>query len=167
MRRALVSLALLALVAVSSAWPQSSKKYTGPKPPKPDLPYLMHATNLVPLEVSTASEESRKDDTANIVKGASSPARTPLAEPIFLLWSEKIAPEKFELYRTSVSKAGNREVVFPKNPKKIKDSMKPVRLSITKMDGSIYKLEATEALDNGSYCLSPSGTQEVYCFDVY
>lgn len=162
-------LLILAVVAAGTlAWAQTGgKKYTGPRPPKPDLPYLLHAANLVPTEAGTASEESRKDDTANIVKGSSSPARTPLAEPIFLLASEKLTPEKLELYRVAVSKAGNREVVFPKNPKKMKDAPKPVRLSVAKLDGNIYRLEATEALENGSYCLSPSGSADVFCFDVY
>jgi hypothetical protein len=56
---------------------------------------------------------------------------------------------------------------MPKNPKKMKDAAKPIRLSIARVDSNIFRLEATEALDNGSYCLSPSGTQEVFCFDVY
>jgi hypothetical protein len=164
MRRALACVILLALAALCGA---QSKKYTGPRPPKADLPYLLHASNLVPLEAGTASEESRKDDTANIVKGSSSPARTPLAEPIFLLASEKLVPEKLELFRVTVSKSGNREVTMPKNPKKMNDAAKPIRLSIARVDSNIFRLEATEALDNGSYCLSPAGTQEVFCFDVY
>ena len=162
----LVTVLALALAA-TGALAQAPKKYTGPKPPKPDLPYLLHATTLVPLEAGKASEEARKDDTANVVKGSSSPARTPLAEPIFLLASEKLVPEKIELYRVAVSKAGNREVVMPKNPKKMKDAAKPVRLSVSKLESGLYRLEATEALENGSYCLSPSGSQDVFCFDVY
>lgn len=158
---------LAVFATIASAQSGSGKKYAGPKPPKPDLPYLLHAANLVPTEASAASEEARKDDTANVVKGSSSSARTPLAEPIFLLASEKLVPEKLELYRVTVSKAGNREVTFPKNPKKMKDAAKPIRLSVAKVDSNIYRLEATEALDNGSYCLSPSGSQDVFCFDVY
>ena len=167
MRRVLISVTVLGLALSNHALAQASKKYSGPKPPKQDLPYLMHATTLVPLETSTATEEKRKDDNANIVKGTSSPARTPLAEPIFLLDSAKLVPEKLELYRVSVSKAGNREVAFPNNPKKSKDAPKPIRLSVTKLDGSIFKLEATEALENGSYCLSPTASSDVFCFDVY
>ena len=171
MRRVLVSSVTLlgmALVLAASASAQAPKKYTGPRPPKQDQPYLLHASNLTPLETSTAVEEKRKDDNANIVKGTSSPARTPLAEPIFLLDAAKLVPEKLELYRVSVSKAGNREVAFPNNPKKSKDAPKPVRLSVTKLDGgSLFKLEATEALENGSYCLSPTGSADVFCFDVY
>lgn len=162
------TIALFACLATClAAQSGGAKKYAGPKPPKTDLPYLLHASNLVATEASTASEESRKDDTANIVKGSSSAARTPLAEPIFLMSPEKLVPEKLELYRVLVSKTGNREVTFPKNPKKMKDAPKPIRLSISKVDSNIYRLEATEALENGSYCLTPNGSQEVFCFDVY
>jgi hypothetical protein len=167
MRSASVSVTVLALVLAAGALAQPPKKYTGPKPPKADMPYLLHATTLIPLEHGTATEEKRKDDTANVMKGSSSPARTPLAEPIFLLASEKLVPEKLELYRVAVSKAGNREVVMPNNPRKMKDAAKPIRLSVSKLDSNIFRLEATEALENGSYCLSPSGSQDVFCFDVY
>ncbi len=167
MRRVFASLPMLALAATGLILAQAPKKYTGPKPPKPDMPYLLHASNLVPLEKGSAAEESRKDETANVVKGAASTARTPLAEPIFLLASEKLVPEKLELYRVTVSKSGNREVTVPKNPKKMKDAAKPIRLSVAKLDGGLFRLEATEALEIGSYCLSPSGSQDVYCFDVY
>ncbi len=167
MRRVFASLPMLALAATGLILAQAPKKYTGPKPPKPDMPYLLHASNLVPLEKGSAAEESRKDETANVVKGAASTARTPLAEPIFLLASEKLVPEKLELYRVTVSKSGNREVTVPKNPKKMKDAAKPIRLSVAKLESGLFRLEATEALEIGSYCLSPSGSQDVYCFDVY
>ena len=167
MNRVFASTAALAVLFTAGAWAQAAKKYTGPKPPKADLPYLLHGGTLVPTETNSASEETRKDDTANVVKGSSSPARTPLAEPIFLLASEKLIPEKLELYRVTISKSGNREVTIPKNAKKMKDAIKPVRLSIAKLESNLYRLEATEALENGSYCLSPSGSQDVFCFDVY
>ena len=40
-------------------------------------------------------------------------------------------------------------------------------ISVSKLESGLYRLEATEALENGSYCLSPSGSQDVFCFDVY
>ncbi|MBL8295615.1 MAG: hypothetical protein JNN08_27465 [Bryobacterales bacterium] len=145
---------------------QNQKKYSGPRPEKADMPYLLHASNLVATEVGEASEEKRKDEVANIVKGAASTARTPLAEPIFLLRSEKLSPDKVELYAMSV-KNGNREVVIPTNPKKAKNAPKPLRLSMTRLEEGLYRLEANQWLDNGEYCLSPSGTQQVFCFQVY
>jgi len=143
----------------------AQNKYTGPRPTKADVPYLLHASNLISTEVGEAKEESRKDELANVMRGASSPARTPLAEPIFLLLSDKIAPEKLELYKTTV-KNGNREVTIPSNPKKRRE-MRPIKLSFTKLETGLYRLEVNEELENGEYCLSPSGSMQVFCFQVY
>ena len=41
-----------------------AQKYSGPQPEKPDLPYLVHADNLVATEASEAKEESHKDESA-------------------------------------------------------------------------------------------------------
>ncbi len=100
------------------------------------------------------------------MRGASSPAKTPLAEPIFLLQSERLQPEKLELYAMDI-KNGNREVAIPSNPKKSKNARRPLRLSMTKLDSNLYKVEANQWLDNGQYCLSPSGSNQVFCFEVY
>lgn len=159
-RRVLVLFLCVATFAVAQ------RKYTGPRPPKPDIPYLMHAENLVPTEIGEASEERRKDEIANTVRGTSSPAKTPLAEPIFLLQSERLQPEKLELYAMDI-KNGNREVAIPNNPKKSKNARRPLRLSMTKLDSNLYKVEANQWLDNGQYCLSPSGSNQVFCFEVY
>ena len=40
---------LLATLLLPTVWAQ---KYTGPKPPKADALYLLHAANLVPAEVA-------------------------------------------------------------------------------------------------------------------
>ena len=82
--RYVFSLLLLATLAIGA------DEYTGPRPPKPDVPYLVHASNLIPTEATEASQEGKKDESTYTVQGAASPVRTPLAEPIFLLRSEKI-----------------------------------------------------------------------------
>ena len=41
----------------------SADDYTGPRPPKPDVLYLVHASNLIPTEVTEAQQEGKKDDT--------------------------------------------------------------------------------------------------------
>src|SRR3984893_2385342 len=96
----------LALAAVCT---YAAEKYDGPVPPKPDVPYLLHATNLVETELGQAKQENRKNDSTFIISGAASPARTPLAEPIFIIDARQISPESFELYRLD-AKGGNREV---------------------------------------------------------
>ena len=155
------------LAALLLAAPSFGQKYTGPRPAKPDVVYLLHASTLVATEAGEAKEETRKDVMANVMKGAASTARTPLAEPVFLIETEKLDAAKFELYKMDV-KNGQREVVIPSDPKKrLKNAPKPMRLKWEKIEGNLFRLEANEYLDNGEYCLSPSGSQQVFCFQVY
>jgi hypothetical protein len=134
-------LAPLLFAAVCAAFAQTP--YNGPRPPKPDLPYLKHASNLVATEPLEAKEEKQKNDTTYIVEGAASKVETPLASPIFLFLVDKIAPEKFGLYKFDI-KGGHREIVF--GPKK---QPKAIRLEVTRLDKGLYKLEADESLDPG------------------
>ena len=87
------------LVGVAVVCAAFAQKYDGPRPPKPDVPFLKHADNLVATEVAQAKEEKRKDDTVYTIEGASSSAKTPLAEPIFLFQSEKLHPDKLQLFK--------------------------------------------------------------------
>lgn len=141
-----------------------AQKYSGPRPPKPDVPYLVHADNLVETEIAEASEEKRKDDLAYIVAGASSLVKTPLAGPIFLFLADKIVPEKLQLYRLEV-KNGRREVFF--SQKKRKQSARPMRLAIARVGEGLFRIEVNETLANGEYSLSPDGSNQVFCFQVY
>src|SRR5579864_6454786 len=99
-------LPLFVLVGTAPVWAQ---KYDGPRPPKPDMIYLVHADNLIPTEIAEAKQESKKNEITFTIQGASSPARTLLAEPIFIMEADKIQPERLELYRVEV-KGGHREV---------------------------------------------------------
>ncbi len=150
-----------ALLLSSGVFGQS--KYSGPRPPKPDVPYLLHAENLVPTETAEAKEESRRNNTTYTVPGAASPARTPLAEPIFLFQSQSISPEKLQLYQLEV-KDGNREIEFPENRNK---APRPYPLSITRLAQGLYRVEASATLENGQYVLTPTGSNIVFLFEVY
>jgi len=154
--------AILLLWAVLAAAP---REYSGPMPPQPDVPYLLHADNLVETEPSEAREQKRGRDTVYSIAGATSKARTPLAEPIFLLRSEKIAPDSLELYALEV-RGGNREVVFPENKNR---APRPKRLVWTKLADKLFRFEVSEnlGLDNGEYSLTPRGSNSVFCFTVY
>lgn len=156
---------ILAL-AVALAATLAAQKYDGPRPPKPDVPYLLHASNLVPTDVEEAKEEKRKDGTAYVTPGAAAKARTPLAEPIFLFESKTIPPEKLSLYKLD-AKAGSREVFFFENPKKRKDSAKTLRLSAVKLAPGLYRIEPTEPLANGEYALTPADSNTVFSFTIY
>ena len=112
-----------------------------------------------------AREQPRgKDEVAYVVSGASSPARTPLAEPIFLIEADKIVPDSLGLYRMEV-KNGNREVVISQK----KRGARPLRLMVTRLEGHLYRVEVNEGLglENGEYSLSPQGSNDVFCFQVY
>ena len=155
---------ILCLLLLTAAWLGADEKYDGPVPPKPDLPYLLHAKSLTETEAAQAREENRKNETAYVVAGTSSPARTPLAEPIFIVNAVKLAPEKLELYQLDV-RNGNREVSV--STKGRKGSSKVFHLRVTRLAEHIFRVEAAESLENGEYVLTPSGENQVFCFEVY
>jgi hypothetical protein len=159
-----IALAVLfaSLLGTGLVWAQAS--YKGPRPPKTDVVYLLHASNLIPTEEADARSDSKRGSTNYSVAGASSPARTPLAEPIFLLLSDRISAESLELYKMDV-KGGQREVSM--SGKRLRGGPRPLRVSVTRLERGLYKLEAAETLENGEYALSPSGSDKVFCFEVY
>jgi len=151
------------LLAATAALGFAQSKYEGPKPEKADIPYLRHAAKLIPLETSQARDETRKGDQWASVAGAASPVRTPLAEPYFVMEMGKIDPKLFELYRVE-SKNGQREVLISK---KNKQGSKPLRIMVSPLGDRLYRIDVNETLENGEYCLSPSGSNTVFCFQVY
>ena len=141
-----------------------AQKYDGPRPPKPDIPYLKHADTLLATEVAQAKEEKRKDDTLYTIDGTNSTAKTPLASPIFLFQAGKIPADKLVLYKVD-TKNGHREILF--SPKK-KQGAQPIRMEVTRLSSdNLYKLEVEDDLENGEYTLSPEGSNQVFCFQVY
>jgi hypothetical protein len=144
----------------------TAQKYDGPRPPKPDVPFLLHAANLISTDVDEAKEDKRKDGTAYVTTGAAAKARTPLAEPIFLFETKSILPERLSLYKLEV-KNGSREVFFFDNMKKRRDSAKSLRLSATKVAQGLYRLEPTDPLPNGEYAITPSDSNTVFSFTIY
>jgi hypothetical protein len=151
----------LALAALPATVAQ---KYTGPRPPKADVPYLLHASNLVETEIGEAKEENRKDDVLYVIAGAGSPVKTPLAAPVFLFRGDTMDPERLQLYKLE-AKGGRREVLFAKKKKQV---AKPIRMTVTRLsqDG-VFRLEVDESLANGEYSLTPDGSGRVFCFAVY
>src|SRR5580698_6582738 len=77
-------------IALLYCLPLLADKYDGPRPPKPDIPYLMHADSLLPTESVEAQQEDRKGDVAYTIPGANSPVRTPLSSPAFLFLTDQI-----------------------------------------------------------------------------
>src|SRR5579871_618114 len=140
-----------------------AQKYTGPKPEKADLPYLVHADNLAPTEPGEAKEEDRKADHVAVIAGASSSAATPLSSPIFIIKIDKLNPDQLEIYRLE-AKNGNREVVLSHKQKPV---AKPVISTVTKVGDDLYKLEVDQDGPSGEYSIAPRGSNQVFCFRVY
>lgn len=156
-------LLFLSALAATVLWAQADK-YTGPKPPKSDLPYILHARTLVETDAGSAREEKTKDGVLYVLDGVAAKSRTPLAEPIFILSAKKLVPDKISCWKMTI-KGGRRELTIPAKPKK--DSPRPARILVTRLEGDLYKLELSENLENGEYVLSPDGTNEVFAFTVY
>jgi len=146
---------------VTAVFAASGQKYDGPVPPKPDLPYLKHADNLIATEATEAKEQKKKDEILYVIEGAGSPVRTPLAEPVFLLQADKLVPDRLGLYKLE-SKNGHREVLTtPKKP------LKGIRTMVTKVSGNLYRIQVDESLEAGEYAITPEGANTVFCFQVF
>jgi hypothetical protein len=155
-------LTLVVLAGIACA----QSKYNGPRPPKPDVLFLLQAGKLIETESGEASQGTEKDFTVYTVKGATSPARTPVPEPVFLFQADKINPEKFSLFRMEV-KGTNRLLSFPNTEKKRKEAPKPVYFLVTPLDRALFKVEVNDVIGNGEYCFSPDGSNTVFCFTTY
>lgn len=151
---------LILFAAVCAA---TAQKYSGPLPPKADLPYIKHAENLLPAESTEAKEEkSKKGDVIYVVAGASSSAKTPLASPIFIFQSDKLTPDKLQLFKLE-TRNGRREILFT-----AKKPTLPIRLEVTRLDSAnLYRIEVGESLERGEYSITPQGSNQVFCFQVF
>jgi hypothetical protein len=150
-------------IVLLCAWPLLAQKYSGPRPAKPDLPYLMHADDLIPAESGEAKQDDRKGDVNYVISGANSTVRTPLASPAFLILTDQLQADRLQLYKLQ-SKGGQREVLIRRRNKLV---ARPIRLNVTRLDENLYKIEVDEILENGGYSLSPSDSNQVFCFQIY
>ena len=135
-----------------------------PRPPKADLPYLIHAGNLVATEPGEAKEESDEKETRYAVAGATSPARTPLALPEFAILPESVDPGLLELYRFEQLN-GRREILLRKKKKVMAEPYHITALPTS--EKGVYRLRVAQTLTPGEYCLTPQGTNSVFCFTVF
>ena len=137
--------------------------YKGPYPPKPNIPYIVHADNLVETEVKTAHEQTTKNATIYTVDGDKSTARTPLASPTFVIDAATLDAEKLALFRFEIN-SGHREVTLRKDGK---GGSMPLHIETTKVSGHLYQIRVTDGLENGEYGLSPDGSNDAFCFEVF
>jgi hypothetical protein len=133
-------------------------------PPKADIPYLLQAGNLVETVHTVVTEERKNNTVTYVVPGVTSSIRTPLAGPEFVLLKEKLDPSLLRLYAFEV-RNGHREISF--NDKKRKQNPDPRILSVFPMSKGVFKVRVDESLERGEYCLTPDGSNDVYCFTVF
>ena len=142
----------------------AQEPYKGPVPDKSDLPFIRPANKLLPTDVGEAKDDSAKGDTTYSVAGTAAIAKTPLTEPSFIVKVEKLNVQQMQLYKMEI-KGGQRQLVLSAKPKK--NGPRAIRISLDPLSTGLYKLEVQEPLENGEYCLSPGGSNAVYCFAVY
>ena len=152
----------LLCTAVAVLTTGNAQSYTGPPPPKQDLPYIQHATNLIATEAVEAKEQKSKDDAVYTIDGENSSSRTPLALPIFFIKADKLNPASLQMYRLE-SKDGHRELTAS-----AKKNAEPIHVQVTRIgSGNLYKLDVYNGLDAGEYALTADGWKQMFCFQVY
>src|SRR5579875_641858 len=145
-RRTLLVYALLAIAACAHAQDK------GPKPAQKDLPYLLEANKLIPTDQQPATRATAKDDVTVTVAGATSKARTPIPEPIFLFSAGQIDPQQFELIRFQV--VDGRRIWKKGQPTSNGDEPdEPLRLTLSPVGERLYRIEASPMLNPGEYAL--------------
>ena len=76
--------------------------------------------------------------------------------------SGSISPDKLQLFKLTVN-GGHREIFFP-----AKKPPQAIRIVVSKISSdNIWKIEVDESLEPGEYSLSPEGTNQVFCFQVF
>ena len=165
MRLSWLTLAV-ALLVVTALPVAAQKKYTGPRPAKSDVPFLQHGKKLIEVESGEAHESPGKGETEYSIAGATSPTKTPVPEPVFLFQSDKINPDRLSLFRMEV-KGGQRTITIATDSRKRKDKARPIFMLVTPIENRLFKVEVNEPLENGEYCLSPEGSNTVFCFNEF
>ncbi|HVY95065.1 MAG TPA: hypothetical protein VHA14_20025 [Bryobacteraceae bacterium] len=156
--------AIAALLVVLSALPVcAQQRYTGGPPPKKNIPFIVQADNLIETETTKATEQKKKDDTIYTIAGDKSTSRTPLASPMLVIDADSLDPTKLQLFRLEV-KNGHREITFRK---KGKGGAMPLNIDVSKVRGSLYQIRVLDSLDAGEYSLSPDGSNDAFCFEVF
>jgi hypothetical protein len=156
--------AIAALLVALTAFPLAAQqRYTGGPPPKKNIPFLIHADNLLETETQKATEQAKKNETTYIIPGEKSTARTPLASPMLVMDADGLDPTRLQLFALEV-KDGHREVKFKK---KGKGGAMPLNIEVTKVRGTLYQIRVLDSLDRGEYSLSPDGSNDVFCFEVF
>jgi hypothetical protein len=157
----------LAAVLLAAAMALTQDKASEPKPPKTDLPCLLQASKLIATEPQVVNRSGPKSDETISVSGVTSPARTPLPEPIFLFSPGEIKAGDFELIRFQVANGHRQwkkgEQTTPDND----EPEEPLRLTLRPVGEGVVRIEAAVMLNPGEYALIPRGKNTAFCFTVF
>ena len=158
-KKRVILISVLAGLAASVAAGQGKP----PTPPKPDVPFLIHATSLLETESNTAVELEKKKELLYTIQGPSSGVETPMARPEFVIRAENLNLNGLRLYRFE-SQNGHREILLRKKKKLV---ARAYFLSVDALGEGVFRIRVDDVLDNGEYCLTPDGSNDVFCFTVF
>jgi hypothetical protein len=137
--------------------------YTGPRPDKKDVPYLVHAAALVQTEIARSTPIPDGDRTIWSIPGESSLAKTPLALPMFIIDSTAVVPARLRLYPFE-PKDGRRRLTLSN---KGQGEAEPILITVSNVSGTLYRIETVNEIPNGEYCLTTPGSNRFFCFSVF
>lgn len=152
----------LCMAGLAAALAAGAQKYDGPQPAKPDTLYIKQAGTLMPMETAEARSEKAGTGSRFTVDGAASAVRTPLSLPVFLVKVQKLAPEHLQLFKMDV-RDGHREFVAGgANPPDV------LHMEVTKLNNDgLCRIAVSDPLEPGEYAVSSSGSNQVFCFQVF
>lgn len=154
---------LLVLSALALPGQADRNRLGLPNPPKPDIPYLIHGSDIRELEQVDAMEEITKNQLRYWIAGPAAAVRTPLAAPEFLFDSAQIDPRNLSLFGFEV-KNGRRELLFRKKKKVVAE---PYFLNLEGVAGRVIRIRINGSLAPGEYGITPDGQNIVFTFSVF
>ena len=157
---------LSTLAILNSCVASGQRKEAASKPPKADLPYLLQAGNLIPTEPQPISRSGAKGDETVSVSGVTSPARTPLPEPIFLFSPGEINAGDLELIRFQIAN-GRRQWKKGQQSNTDDEPEQVLRLTLRPSSEGVVRIEAAAMLNPGEYALLPRAKNTAFCFTVF
>ena len=131
--------------------------------PKPDIPYLIHGSDIRELEQVDATEEIAKNQLRYWIAGPAASVRTPLAAPEFLFDSQQIDPRDLTLFGFEI-KNGRRELLYSKKKKVVAE---PYFLNLEGVAGRLIRIRINASLAPGEYGITPDGQNIVFTFSVF
>lgn len=84
-------------------------------------------------------------------------------QPLLVIDADSMDATKLQLFRLEV-KNGHREITFKKKGKG--DAM-PLNIEVAKVRGTLFQIRVLDSLDPGEYSLSPDGSNDAFCFEVF